>query len=35
VVLQHGANNPAALALVKLLQSPNIKDLIRSYGYDI
>lgn len=35
VILQHGANNPAALALVKLLQSPNIKDLIRSYGYDI
>jgi molybdate transport system substrate-binding protein len=35
VMLQHGANNPAALALVKLLQSPNIKDLIRSYGYDI
>jgi molybdate transport system substrate-binding protein len=35
VMLQHGTNNPAALALVKLLQSPNIKDLIRSYGYDI
>lgn len=35
VVLQRGANNPAAQALVKLLQSPNIKDLIRSYGYDI
>ena len=35
VLLQHGANNPAAVALVKLLQSPNIKDLIRSYGYDI
>lgn len=35
VILQRGANNPAALALVKLLQSPSIKDLIRSYGYDI
>jgi molybdate transport system substrate-binding protein len=35
VMLRHSANNPAALALVKLLQSPNIKDLIRSYGYDI
>jgi len=35
VILQHGANNPAALALVKLLQSPHIKDLIRSYGYDV
>lgn len=34
-LLDHGANNPAAVALVKLLQSPNIKDLIRSYGYDI
>jgi len=35
VLLQHGANNPAAQALMKLLQSPNIKDLIRSYGYDV
>lgn len=35
VLLQRGANNPAAVALVKLLQSPNGKDLIRSYGYDI
>ncbi len=35
VLLQRGANNPAAVALVKLLQSPNIRDLIRSYGYDI
>lgn len=35
VVLQRGATNPAAQALVKLLQSPNIKDLIRSYGYEI
>jgi molybdate transport system substrate-binding protein len=35
VVLQRGASNPAAQALVKLLKSPNIKDLIRSYGYGI
>lgn len=35
VLLNRGANNPAAVALVKLLKSPNIKDLIRSYGYDI
>jgi molybdate transport system substrate-binding protein len=35
VLLQRGANNPAAVALVALLQSPNIKALIRSYGYDI
>ena len=35
VVLQRGANNPATQALVKLLKSPNIKDLIRSYGYGI
>lgn len=35
VLLQRGASNQAAQALVKLLQSPNIKDLIRSYGYDI
>ena len=35
VVLKHAADNPAAVALVKLLKSPNIKDLIRSYGYDI
>lgn len=35
VLLHRGASNPAALALVKLLQSANIKDLIRSYGYDI
>lgn len=35
VLLDRGANNAAAVALVKLLQSPNIKDLIRSYGYDI
>ena len=35
LVLQRAANNPAAQALVALLKSPNIKDLIRSYGYDI
>jgi molybdate transport system substrate-binding protein len=35
VVLKTAANNEAAQALVKLLKSPNIKDLIRSYGYDI
>ncbi len=35
VLLQHGANNPAAVALIKLLQNPKIKDLIRSYGYNI
>lgn len=35
VVLQRGANNEAAQALVRLLKSPNIQDLIRSYGYDV
>jgi molybdate transport system substrate-binding protein len=35
VILKKGADNAAAQALVKLLQSPNIRDLIRSYGYDI
>lgn len=35
VVLQRAANNPAAQALMALLKSPNIKDLIRSYGYDV
>ena len=35
VILKKGANNEAAQALVRLLQSPNIKDLIRSYGYEI
>jgi molybdate transport system substrate-binding protein len=33
VLLKHGANNPAAQALMTLLKSSNIKDLIRSYGY--
>ena len=35
VLLKKGAGNEAAQALLKLLQSPNIKDLIRSYGYGI
>jgi molybdate transport system substrate-binding protein len=35
VVLKRSAGNEAALALVKLLQSPSIKDLIRSYGYEL
>lgn len=35
VILKRGANNEAAHALAKLLQSSNIKELIRSYGYDI
>ena len=34
VVLQRAANNEAAQALVKLLKSPRIQDLIRSYGYE-
>ena len=33
VILKSAADNEAAQALVKLLKSPNIKDLIRSYGY--
>jgi molybdate transport system substrate-binding protein len=33
VLLKKGAGNEAAKALLQLLQSPNIKDLIRSYGY--
>lgn len=35
VLLKQAAGNEAALALMKLLQSPNIKELIRSYGYSI
>lgn len=35
VRLKRAANNEAAVALMKLLQSPNTKTLIRSYGYDI
>ncbi len=33
VMLQKSARNEAAQALMTLLRSPNIKDLIRSYGY--
>ncbi|NTV87940.1 MAG: molybdate ABC transporter substrate-binding protein, partial [Burkholderiaceae bacterium] len=33
VVLRRGASNEAAQALMQLLKSPAIKDLIRSYGY--
>ena len=33
VVLQKATTNEAAQALVTLLQSPNVKDLIRSHGY--
>lgn len=35
VLLKRGENNEAAQALIRLLQSPNIKELIRSYGYDL
>jgi len=35
VLLKKGANNEAAKALLRLLQSPNIRDLIRSHGYDL
>lgn len=35
VLMKTASGNEAALALMKLLQSPNIKTLIRSYGYDI
>ena len=35
VLLKRAANNEAARALMQLLKGPNIKDLIRSYGYDI
>lgn len=35
IILKRGERNEAAIALMKLLQSPNIKDLIRSYGYDL
>lgn len=35
VILKKGAANEAAQALIRLLQSPNIKDLIRSYGYEL
>jgi molybdate transport system substrate-binding protein len=35
VVLKRGADNAAAQALMQLLKSPNIKSLIRSYGYEL
>jgi molybdate transport system substrate-binding protein len=35
VLLKRGVDNAAAQALIKLLQSPDIQDLIRRYGYDI
>jgi molybdate transport system substrate-binding protein len=35
VVLKRGAQNEAALALLKLLQSPQGKALIRSFGYEV
>jgi molybdate transport system substrate-binding protein len=35
VLLKRGADNEAAKALLQLLQSPHIKDLIRSYGYEL
>jgi len=35
VLLKKGQSNEAAKALLQLLQSPNIKDLIRSYGYEL
>jgi molybdate transport system substrate-binding protein len=35
VLLQRGANNPAAIALMQLLKSPKGQALIRAHGYDI
>ena len=35
VILKRAADNDAALALMALLKSAAIKDLIRSYGYDV
>jgi molybdate transport system substrate-binding protein len=34
VLLLHGADNPAAQALMKLLKTPEAKALIQSYGYE-
>lgn len=34
VLLQRGADNPAAQALMRLLKSPEIRALIQSYGYE-
>ena len=35
LLLKKSASNEAAQALLRLLKSPNIKDLIRSYGYEL
>lgn len=35
IVLTRGKDNPAAAALVALMKSDRIKDLIRSYGYEL
>lgn len=35
VLLKRGASNEAARALIQLLQGPNAKSLIRSYGYEL
>ena len=35
VILKRGEHNAAAQALITVLRSPSIKDLIRSYGYGI
>lgn len=35
VLLKKGASNEAARALIQLLQGPNAKNLIRSYGYEL
>lgn len=35
VLLKRGASNEAARALIQLLQGPNVKNLIRSYGYEL
>ena len=34
VLLQRGADNPAALALMRLLKNPEIRSLIQSHGYE-
>lgn len=35
VLLTRGASNPAARALLDYLKSPKIRDLVRSYGYEV
>jgi molybdate transport system substrate-binding protein len=35
VLLRKGANNPAARALCEYLTRPKVRDMIRSYGYDL